>query len=260
VKLDGVAGFWSLLGLEDSLRLQELEPAFQRLLIAYSLHLENRSSPPDARWQALNGTVRDLVTDVLNVFAIAQEGLRRDKRDPSIGDVNRVWSYAQIWVQGDDAMQEKLKITKQLVEEYRKFYQVSPTESSHAILLPISKALEVILTIPEHIDSEELILQGAGQLKDALDRREAYNRPLLLNKSIDYTTRQEQELSAIHAFMTTCVRELFEKQYKGDRALLQENRNRIKSGAEFAYRWLALQEKQAQQASSDAQASNGEAA
>jgi CRISPR-associated protein Csc3 len=31
--------------------------------------------------------------------------------------------------------------------------------------------------------------------------------------------------------------------YKSDRALLQENRNRIKSGAEFAYRWLALQAK-----------------
>jgi CRISPR-associated protein Csc3 len=45
--------------------------------------------------------------------------------------------------------------------------------------------------------------------------------------------------------MTTCVRELFLELYKGDRALLQENRNRIKSGAEFAYRWLALQEKAA---------------
>lgn len=258
-KLDGPAGFWSLLGLGESLRLQELEPALNRLLTAYSLHLENRSSPPDARWQALSGTVRDLATDVLNVFVIAQEGLRRDKRDPSREEVSRVWSYAHVWSKGEGRMQEKLKITQQLVEEYRKFYQVSPTESSHAILLPLSKALEVILTVPEHIDSEELILQGAGQLKDALDRREAYNRPLLLNKSVDYTTRQEQELSAIHTFMTTCVKELFEKQYKGDRALLQENRNRIKSGAEFAYRWLALQEKQAQQATAE-KAADGEAA
>jgi CRISPR-associated protein Csc3 len=46
--------------------------------------------------------------------------------------------------------------------------------------------------------------------------------------------------------MSTCVHELFGKLYNYDRALLQENRNRIKSGAEFAYRWLALQEKQPQ--------------
>ena len=49
---------------------------------------------------------------------------------------------------------------------------------------------------------------------------------------------------AIHQFMTTCVDDLFLGLYKGDRALLQENRNRIKSGAEFAYRWLSLQQKQ----------------
>jgi CRISPR-associated protein Csc3 len=126
------------------------------------------------------------------------------------------------------------------------FYQVNPTESSHAILLPISKALEAILTVPEQVDDDDLILQGAGQLKDALERREVYNRPFLMDKSIDYGTRQSQELVAIHTFMTSCVKELFGELYKGDRALLQENRNRIKSGAEFAYRWLALQEKQSQ--------------
>ncbi|WP_088889829.1 type I-D CRISPR-associated protein Cas10d/Csc3 [Leptolyngbya ohadii] len=244
VKLDGAAGFWNLLGLNSSLRLQELDAALQRLLTVYTLHLDNRSSPPDARWQALNGTVRDLATDVLNVFAIANEGFRRNKQDPGGKDVERIWKFAQIWAKGDNVMQDKLKITQRLVQEYRKFYQVSLSESSHAILLPLSKALEAILTTPEHLDSEEIILQGAGQLKDAIDRREAYHRPILMNKSIDYSTRQEQELTAIHAFMTTCVKELFEKQYKGDRALLQENRNRIKSGAEFAYRWLSLQEKQ----------------
>ncbi|MEO1765144.1 MAG: hypothetical protein AAFR83_25095, partial [Cyanobacteria bacterium J06629_18] len=63
------------------------------------------------------------------------------------------------------------------------------------------------------------------------------------NKSIDYSTRQAKEITAIHTFMTTCVQDLFLGLYQGDRALLQENRNRIKSGAEFAYRWLAIQEK-----------------
>jgi CRISPR-associated protein Csc3 len=52
VILEGPANFWNLLGLSTSLRLQNLPKALERLLIVYSLHLDNRSSPPDARWQA----------------------------------------------------------------------------------------------------------------------------------------------------------------------------------------------------------------
>jgi CRISPR-associated protein Csc3 len=103
--------------------------------------------------------------------------------------------------------------------------------------------LEVILTVPDHLETEDMILQGAGQLYDALERQERYKRPLLMNKTVEYSERKNQELMAIHQFMTTCVNDLFLGLYKGDRALLQENRNRIKSGAEFAYRWLALQAK-----------------
>jgi CRISPR-associated protein Csc3 len=120
---------------------------------------------------------------------------------------------------------------------------VNVGESSHAVLLPLSKALEVILTVPEQIEREDIILQAAGQLNDAIERQEAYKRPFLMDKSVDISTRKAQELAAIHKFMTTCVDDLFMGLYLGDRALLQENRNRIKSGAEFAYRWLALQEK-----------------
>lgn len=249
-KLDGPAGFWSLLSINPNLRLQNLYPALQRLLTAYSIHLECRSSPPDARWQALNGTARDLTTDVLNVFAIANEGFRESKREPSQEDVKRIWQYAQIWIKGDKNMSDKLKLIERLVKEYRQFYQVNVGESSHAVLLPLAKALEVILTVPEHIEREDIILQAAGQLNDALERQEPYKRPLLMDKSVEYSTRKAQELMAIHTFMTTCVDDLFFGLYQGDRALLQENRNRIKSGAEFAYRWLALQAKQTEKTTS----------
>lgn len=138
-----------------------------------------------------------------------------------------------------------MQITEKIVQQYRVFYQANLGESSHTILLPLSKALEMILSVPQQVDVDDLILQASGQIKDALERQEVYKRPLMMDKSTDKATRLERELTAIHAFMTTCVRELFLELYKGDRALLQENRNRIKSGAEFAYRWLALQEKSA---------------
>ena len=242
VRLDGVTGFWNVLGLKTDLRLQELEQTLQRLLIAYSLHLETRSSPPDAKWQAFNGTVREVTTNVLNVFALANQKLRADKRDASSQEVFRYWKYAEELTVNSEQGRYLMKLMTKLVQEYRTFYRANLSESSHTILLPISKALEVILSVPQQIDCEDVIIQGAGQLRDAIERQEVYKRPIIANKSIEYSTRQAEEIKAIHAFMTTCVKELFIELYQGDRALLQENRNRIKSGAEFAYRWLALQD------------------
>ncbi|MFK0731447.1 MAG: type I-D CRISPR-associated protein Cas10d/Csc3 [Gloeotrichia echinulata GP01] len=250
VILDAPASFWNLLGLSNSLRIQDFENAMERLLIAYSLHLDTRSSRLDAKWRDLIKTVREVTTNVLNIFSLATEGLRRDKRDiPSQEEVKRYWQYAQIWVKQDNSQRNQgeilMKIIEKLVKQYRVFYQASLSESSHTILLPISKALEIILSIPQQIDVDDLILQASGQIKDALERQEVYKRPLMMDKSTDRATRKERELTAIYTFITTCVRELFLELYQGDRALLQENRNRIKSGAEFAYRWLALQEKSA---------------
>jgi len=242
VRLDGMAEFWTLLGLNTDLRLQELDQALNRLLIAYSLHLDTRSHKPDARWQAFNGTVREVMTHVLNIFALANEQLRRQKRDATTEEVERYWNYAQIWSVGDKYM----SLIEKMVREYRRFYRVGEDESgkvytresSHSILKPISIALEVILNSPHWIDAEYLIETGAGQIADALKRCERYNRPLRKDEI--------SELIAVRTFMSTCVTELLGDCYKNDRALLQENRNRIKSGAEFAYRWLALQEKSSQ--------------
>jgi CRISPR-associated protein Csc3 len=256
VKLDGTVDFWHLLQLPDTLhhqnwmgdrRTQSLVEVLNRVLVSYSLHLDTRSDPPDAHWGALNGTVRDVVTDILNIFLLAKGGLRRNnaKQELTAEDVQRYWHYAQIWAEGDAVMQAKLKVTKQLVNEYRKFYRASAQESSHTILLPLSKALKHILSVPADWDDEEIIEQGAGMLKDALDRQEIYKRPLLLDKSIDYEVRQLQEIEAIQVFMTTCVKRVFGEMCKGDRALLQEQCNRIKAEVEFAYRQFALQEKQA---------------
>ena len=256
VILDAPASFWNLLGLSNALRIQDFQNAMQRLLIAYSLHLDTRSSPPDAKWRDLIKTVREVTTNVLNIFCLAAEGLRRDKRDiPSQHEVQRYWQYAQIWVGSDHNVVQNdspkdggiyvMKLIEKVVQQYRVFYQANLGESSHTILLPLSKALELILSVPQEVDVDDLILQASGQIKDALERQEVYKRPLMMDKSTDVVRRKERELIAIHGFMTTCVRELFLELYKGDRALLQENRNRIKSGAEFAYRWLALQEKSA---------------
>jgi CRISPR-associated protein Csc3 len=240
VILDEPGGFYNLLKLPTSLRIQQLKPALEKLLIAYSIHLDTRSSPPDARWQAFNSTVQELASDVLNIFSLAFEGLRRDNRENlSAEEINRYLTYAEKWSQGDLLMTEKLSITKQIAEQYYQFYHVGVNDSSHSILLPFTKALEQILAVPDYFDDEELILQGTGEIQRALDRQKIFKRPLMMNKAIEYTARQIQEQTAIETFMTTCVKELFGKMCKGDRALLQQYQNRFKSGVIVYYQKLA---------------------
>ena len=267
VKLDGPAGFWNLLNTSPSLRLDEVENALTRLLIVYSLHLDNRSKKPDERWNALNGTVRDVVTDVLNIFAIANEGLRRNNhQNHTREEIKRYWKYAEQWIEtanndnkndktinktktkGDDY---KMKLIEELSHLYRTFYRVGEddsgnvytNESSHSILRPVTIIFDVILNTPYWMDRDSIIKTGAGEIRNSLDRlrgKDVSKRVLRDNKS--------QEFIQINKFVEFCVDEILGEApdkglCRGDRALLQENRNRIKSGAEFAYRWLALQAK-----------------
>jgi CRISPR-associated protein Csc3 len=274
VKLDGPAGFWNSLGLPNSLHLEEwmqgrvqrLDEILNRLLIAYALHLDCEGDPPDPRWRAFANTVRVIMTDVLNIFSLAASHFRELKREPYAEEVKRYWGYTQTWSEGDLKMERQIDLIENLTRQYREFYQVSKKRffsgkaSSHEILLPLSTALEIILRTPTNISDEDIILQGAGQLFDVIDRKRRQNQkdpdvylPLL--------TKPAEELESIRSFMEICVKSLLgnsetKKGFcQGDRALLQENRNRIKSGAEFAYRWLTLQESKVQSAN---QTSEGE--
>ena len=105
--------------------------------------------------------------------------------------------------------------------------------------MPFTKALEQILAVPDNWDDEELILQGTGEIQRALNRQKVYRPLLMADKTIEYTTRQIQEQTAIETFMTACVKELFGKMCKGDRALLQQYQNRFKSGVIIYYQNLA---------------------
>jgi CRISPR-associated protein Csc3 len=246
VSLDEPAGFWNVLGLPTSVSLEErfneqkhrLEYMLNRLLIAYSIHLDCKSSPLDPHWQAFPSTVRELATTPLAIFSLARSYLK----NCSDAEVQRYWQFAHLWSAGDTFMEQQLELTQRLVQEYRTFYKVHVADSTYAIVLPLSKVLEDILSTPSDIPIETLILQTLGQLHDALRRQKPYYRPLIMDESLSIDIRADNEFRAIHQFVTTCIRDLFLGQYKGDRALLQAHRQRIKSGAEAAYRLLAMQE------------------
>ena len=246
VQSDGAASFWHLLGLPTSIHPEEglqkqgkpLSTWLDRLLIAYSIHLDCKAKPPDSRWQVFPGTVQAITTNVLAIFSLAHSHFQKLSDDK----VQQYWKFAQVWAAGDLDMEQQLALTQRLVQEYSTFYSVHVAKSTHAIVLPLSKVLEDILSAPTDLPLEDLLLQTSGRLHDALRRQEPYKRPLIMDQSLSIDVRVNNELDAIQQFVHTCIQDLFLGQYKGDRARLQEHRNRIKSGAEFAYRLLARQE------------------
>ncbi|NJO50447.1 MAG: hypothetical protein HC840_14535 [Leptolyngbyaceae cyanobacterium RM2_2_4] len=76
-------------------------------------------------------------------------------------------------------------------------------------------------------------MQGSGQLFDVIERK---RRQRDSDVYLPLSTQSSKELEAIRSFMETCVYQLLgnpetkEGFCKGDRALLQENRNRINRG------------------------------
>ncbi|XHX81184.1 MAG: type I-D CRISPR-associated protein Cas10d/Csc3 [Stenomitos frigidus ULC029] len=247
VQMDGPVSFWNLLGFPTSIHLEEvaqgqvkhLNDWLDRLLVAYSIHLDCQARRPDPRWQSFPDTVQAITTDISAIFSLAHSHFQSLSNEK----VQQYWRFAEIWAAGDSVMEQQLELTQRLVQEYRTFYRVHVAKSTHAIVLPLSKVLENILSTPSDVPIETLILQTSGRLHDALRRQEPYKRTLIMDKSLSIEVRVTNEIQAIRQFVSTCINDLFLGQYKGDRALLQEHRNRIKSGAEFAYRLLAMQEK-----------------
>jgi CRISPR-associated protein Csc3 len=244
-QLDGPANFLSRLGLPTAVSLEELQSQGKHLsdwldclLVAYSIHLDCQAESADSCWQAFPNTVQAITANVLTIFSLACSHFQRLSGDK----VQQYWHFAQVWAAGDPDMEQQLELTQRLVQEYRTFYRVHVAKSTYAIVLPLSKVLGEILSAPTDLPLEDLLLQTAGRLYDALRRQEPYERPLIMDQSLSFEVRVNNELQAIHQFVTTCIKDLFLGQYKGDRALLQENRNQIKSGAEFAYRLLSMQE------------------
>ncbi|MFN3359949.1 MAG: type I-D CRISPR-associated protein Cas10d/Csc3 [Pseudanabaenaceae cyanobacterium] len=246
VSIDGGSVFANLLGYGSNLSLPSLENALKALLTIYALHMENRSTRKGSVWDGIVKTVKECITDVLYVFSIAKEGLRKSQREThSKEEVNRILDYADMLsIIGGQSMQEKLRATSLVAEKMFAFYRVKPSDSGHTLLLPFNKFLDLILSVPDTWDDEELLNQGVGLLVKAMDRQQIFRRPVLCDTEIDWEERKWQEEERIQEFVQVCITEVFRKMCQGDRALLQEHRNRLRDGVEFAYKRLLYSQKQ----------------
>ena len=247
--LDAPHGFVRHAIGRDRFRVDELAEHLMRLLRIYDLHLDVFAESTDLQWPQLNALAKDVATDPLYVFQYYERKARNDKaaRAKKGGktqtggiapwDVDR---YVEIYrTLGGDA---NMGFIGELVDAYAQFYQAeyAKLDSAYAVLRPLMTAIETTVESDPDTAPDDLLLLVAGALNDDQVRvREGKADgwdPIWSNASLG-TPQQRLVLSRqkIEEFAELFLTKAFAGYCHGDRALLRERANRIRSAARFYY-------------------------
>jgi CRISPR-associated protein Csc3 len=228
-------------------------PALRRLVAAYSIHLDvNNTSKDYYNWGALTGVARNLQTTPLYVFDYLNAWLRKqDTLD--VAPAGRRAVYFDFYLRFDPEG-EAMSHVQELVRRYREFYRAKRRNAkSNAILKPIevaARALEEtrksggVYASPEALT--EAVAAEVSALMSRVRSRTAEGKPTFA--FIDGRWRRaltpEQERQKAYEFAEYFVKELFIKEYSGDRTRLTGKQlNLLKSACEFLYRRADDEEK-----------------
>ncbi|WP_029215466.1 type I-D CRISPR-associated protein Cas10d/Csc3 [Kallotenue papyrolyticum] len=256
--LDAPHGFVRYIVPRPALRVDEIAPQLWRLLRLYQLHLDaySRSTRTwdDLRWGMFNGLLKDLVTDPLAVFSAyerkqrqaqgEQEGARRSRAQSGARDgiapfeVQRYLAIYQAVVAGrrDDPMD----MIRRLVDGYAAFYRAGSLKSAYGVVRPLATAIAVTVESDPATAPDDLLLLIAGALNDDMERvrgnqAEGYD-PIARDTSLgSYPERLALSRQKIEEFARLFRDEVFLGYCRGDRGLLRERANRLRSAARFAY-------------------------
>ena len=127
-----------------------------------------------------------------------------------------------------------------LVDAYAQFYRASKLDSAYAVLRPLGSAIEVVVESEPRTEADDLALLVAGAVNDdqervRADQAEGFD-PIVTDKSLgDYPTRLTLSRQKIADFARLFIDECFVGYCDGERALLRERTNRIRSAARFYY-------------------------
>jgi CRISPR-associated protein Csc3 len=248
----------------DELRLDQLETQLWRLLRLYQLHLDVFASATDFNWGLLNSVAKEIATDPLAVFSYYDRKQRSGptKEQPEQGKKGKGKAKAPAKAEGSSTTIPSYVVTRymaiyetlrrdsvtsfiaQLVDDYAQFYRADYAHlgSAYTVLRPLGTAIDITKNSSPHTDDETLILLIAGAINDELDRvrNDAATSggfdPIVLDKSLgSYPERLERSRAAIAHFAHQFVEHCFKAYCKGDRGILRERANRIRSAANFHY-------------------------
>jgi CRISPR-associated protein Csc3 len=249
--LDAPHGFTRYALGRDRFRVDETDDYLVRLLELYDLHLDVFAEPTNLHWAQINAVAKDVATDPLYVFAY-YDRKTRNKRKGGKGkkggseqtgkgipnwDVDR---YVEIYqaLGGETNM----GFIGEIVDAYAQFYQAEygKLDSAHAVLRPLMTAIETTVESDPQTDRDDLILLVAGAVNDDQIRvREGKADgwdPIWRNVSLG-TPQERIVLSRqkIEEFARLFLERVFTGYCHGDRAILRERTNRIRSAARFYY-------------------------
>lgn len=235
----------------DRFRVDEVGEYLIRLLELYDLHLDVFAEPTDFHWAQINAIAKDVATDPLYVFAYydrksrnakkLKKGKKGDAQQPSKSipdwDVDR---YIEIYHTLGGEL--NMGFIGQLVDAYAQFYQAEfgKLDSAHAVLRPLMTAIDTTVGSDPQTELDDLTLLVAGAVNDNQERVRADQAdgwdPIWRN--VSFGTAQERialSRQRIEEFARLFLEKAFFGYCRGDRAILRERTNRIRSAARFYY-------------------------
>jgi CRISPR-associated protein Csc3 len=264
--LDAPHSFTSYVLGGNELRLDQIEANLWRLLRLYELHLDVFTDLKYIKWEdfklsQLNALAKDVATDPLYVFSYYDRKQRKPKEegtkpkgkakakakkkvnDSDGGDgippftVRRYMNIYTTLVRGNDPM----RFIRKLVDGYAVFYRAENLKAAYAVLRPLATAIDVTVESDPKTDPDDLLLLVAGAINDDQERVRSDSvtqgfDPIATNKSLgNYPERLAISRQKIECFAELFLNEAFKGYCNGDRGILRERANRIRSAARFYY-------------------------
>lgn len=229
--------------LPSSSQKREFSP-LNALTAAYCIHLEvNRKKDGNPDWGKLADLARDLETSPLYVFHYFNKWLRKQDKIESVS-IAKTRLYLDFYYYFEPGG-ETVNQLRQLTELYRRFYRAKNSYAkANAILKPIDEAAGVILKIDKAIasDAESLTYVVAARLAKLMNnvrRGAAEGKPTstFVDGKWKPALTPEEERQAVYDFANYFVKEIFEVNFKCDRARLAGTQlNLIRDTCEYLYR------------------------
>ena len=133
-----------------------------------------------------------------------------------------------------------MSFIRRMVDGYAAFYRAETLKAAYAVLRPLATAIDVVVDSDPKTDDQDLLLLVAGALNDDQERVRSGQAdgfdPIATNKTLGtYPERLAASRQAIEAFAQLFLNEVFTNYCNGDRGILRERANRIRSAARFCY-------------------------
>jgi CRISPR-associated protein Csc3 len=245
------------------LRLDELEPLLWRLLRLYQLHVDVFTKDNDQRWNLFTGVARDVTTDPLFVFSYydrkqrtasasagavgQQKGRKSRAKQPAARQGRGIIPFDEAeryWAIYTALRRDDMNLIERLVHAYARFYRADREhlDSSYIVTRPLSTAINLTKNSDTAIERDHLILHLAGAIHDEVRRVRSDPAtpggldPIAPDRDKEPSPEQlARSQQAIEDFARLFVADCFEGYCKGDRGILRERANTLRSAANFYY-------------------------